>query len=516
MADPTWRYRVGNEERGPVTANELCALLAQGAIALQTPVWCAAVNKWVPAEVVPGFRQAAARAVAVTIPDLPPMEEPQEASAKTEITVPLEAVTDAATEEKPAASSVVESSTATAPIAAAQAPAAAPAAALAEPSSQASPASVPFVDASAYLPHPWLRFWSRSVDWCLSLIALVVFAALMFFVRGGRSLSATQTLEICGGWFVACLVMEAVMLSVFGVTPGKALLGISVEGAQARRPRFGQALSRSIQVWIFGEGLGIPVLSWMTRLIWLGLLSSGGQTIWDRNTLCRVRHQPCHFLRVASVAMLFCIIPALLFAAVAFMAVSHGSQIQNSKVALKNLWQTASQPAIKMFKTPSARPTPTTVATVPSRPAPKTSQATAVVPVKTSAADDGAKQLAGTWVIVVNQNTGSGTLRWKNSLILQDDGTFRQKVRAARHAAEQSEYSQDWAGNWTIKNNQLIETVTVSTSPQHPAGKYVFDLSNDTNSITMVMQSQPAGAAGSGSHPSYRFHKAMAVADTAE
>ncbi|HSZ56846.1 MAG TPA: RDD family protein [Tepidisphaeraceae bacterium] len=517
MADPTWRYRVGNEERGPVTAEEICTLLAQGAIALQTPVWCAAVAKWVPAEIVPGFRQAASHAANVAVPALPPIEAPEEDPADAEITVPLEAVTGPTPEEQPAAQTEPMAKTEMPapvepqPVASIVAPPESPAPAAGE--APRSPASVPFVDASAYLPHPWVRFWARSIDWCFSLIGLVIVAAVVFIATGARGSLPTRTaLEICGGWWIGCLLVEALMLAIFGATPGKALLGTRVEGRSGRPPSFGQALSRSIQVWIFGEALGIPILSWMTRVIWLALLSSSGQTIWDRNTLCRVRHQPCHFVRVASVAVMFCFIPALLFAAVIYMSMSHRPQLANPTVALKNLWQSTAQPAIKAFKSPVFPPA---VAAAPHT-TPKAGQTSPIVPVKTSPSDDRLRLLAGTWVIIVNQATSKGTLHWKNSLILQEDGTFRQKIRAGRHGVEQSEFSQDWAGKWTIKNNQLIQNVTVSTSPQHPAGTYVFNLSSDATSVMLKLQSQPDGAAPAGLHPSYRFHKAMAVADTTE
>lgn len=509
MADPTWRYRVGNEERGPVTAEEICQLLAQGAIALQTPVWCAAVAKWVPAEIVPGFRQAASRAAAVAVPDLPPIETPDDEPAEAEITVPLEAVTEQAAQAEPATDIELITSPQVPAPAEPRAAAAAQPAATTTVEAPPSPACVPFVDASAYLPHPWIRFWARSVDWCFFLIAFAVVASIALLVTGGGNLSTPKAMGICAAWWIGYLVVEAFMLSVFGTTPGKALLGIRVEGRPGRKPGFGQALSRSIQVWIFGEALGLPVLSWMTRVIWLALLSSSGQTIWDRNTYCRVRHQPCHFVRVASVAVMFCFIPALLFAAAAYMSIAHRPQLANPSVALKNFWQSTAQPAIKALK---PLPAKATVATAPHI-APKSQQPNPVIPVKTSPVDDRMRQLAGTWVIIVNQATSKGTLHWKNSLILQEDGTFREKVRAGRHGVEQSEFGQDWAGTWAIKSNQLVENVTVSTTPQHPAGTYVFNLSSDPTSFTLVLQSQPGGAA---QHPSYRFHKAMAVADTAE
>ena len=68
MADTDWRYRAGDVEQGPITAEDLCRLFAAGTLRLDTVVWCPAVDQWVQAATIPGFRQAAAAA--------PPSDQP--------------------------------------------------------------------------------------------------------------------------------------------------------------------------------------------------------------------------------------------------------------------------------------------------------------------------------------------------------------------------------------------------------------------------------------------------------
>jgi uncharacterized RDD family membrane protein YckC len=546
MADPTWRYRVGVEERGPVTAQEICDLLAQGAITLQTPLFCAAVNRWIAAEAIPGFRQAALRAETVVVPALPPIEAPP---------APAEpAATPAAAPPAPATQSQMQSvQIASATVTKNPAPVAAPAAAavekvavapepapvvarslvaqcvpavaqpapvITEPApavaqfapqvvqpeivAPAAPAQLSYAtpthDLYALQPHPWLRFWARLADCWICIAPSAVIAAVLvmpFWNHGAPSPFLVVTM-----FWAVFIGIESLMLAMFGTTPGKAMLKIRVESNQGEKPTLLQAIRRSIQVWFLGEAMGLPLLPIVTRLIAYAMLTSSGSTIWDRNTGLRVTHGRCHPLRIGSVAIFAWGLPALV-----------GAALVTSSTAMqfkKSLKPIALAPLVK----PNISITPARAFAAVPRPAPSVP---AFAPVKTAIVDERLRQLSGTWSIIVNQTTNQGTLHWKNTLMLQEDGTFRQKVRAARHSVEQSEYSQDWAGNWTIKDNQVIQTVTVSTSPQHPAGKYVFTLiTNDASSMTMQLQSQPATAAGASAHPTYKFHKAMSVADTAD
>ncbi|MEZ6235283.1 MAG: GYF domain-containing protein [Phycisphaerales bacterium] len=58
-----WYYVSGDEQRGPVTSEELRALAKQGAIASRTLVWKPGLSSWVPAQLVKGMLSEHARVV---------------------------------------------------------------------------------------------------------------------------------------------------------------------------------------------------------------------------------------------------------------------------------------------------------------------------------------------------------------------------------------------------------------------------------------------------------------------
>lgn len=93
-----------------------------------------------------------------------------------------------------------------------------------------------------------------------------------------------------GGDTVLCvlllmLFLEPAMLVKFGTTPGKWLLGLSVQNYEEQKLDYGAALERTWQVLWYGWGLNIPFY----RLIRLGksfLLCDRGETQrWERETV---------------------------------------------------------------------------------------------------------------------------------------------------------------------------------------------------------------------------------------
>lgn len=72
MSDNSWRYRVGNMEHGPIAAEDLCRLFMGNQVPLDASVWCAPIQRWVPANSIPAFRAAAAAA-----PNAAPLPPPE-------------------------------------------------------------------------------------------------------------------------------------------------------------------------------------------------------------------------------------------------------------------------------------------------------------------------------------------------------------------------------------------------------------------------------------------------------
>jgi len=134
-------------------------------------------------------------------------------------------------------------------------------------------------------PHPWIRYFARSFDFAL---------AVAVFLLGARL--ADVPLERPAAYFLGMLVygvyfaIEAVMISKLGTTPGKALFHVSVESAGGGTPSFHQSWRRSLGVYVRGVAFGIPLVMPLAQLFSYFQLVREGQTSWDRDFQCRVKH----------------------------------------------------------------------------------------------------------------------------------------------------------------------------------------------------------------------------------
>ena len=104
---------------------------------------------------------------------------------------------------------------------------------------------------------PWRRYFARILDISLYTYFVVAFQALLFNVN----MLSRSTLGNLLDTFIAFLIMiliEPVLLSKLGTTPGKWLLGLRVTGATGQPLSYLDALSRTVTVFWRGFGLNIP------------------------------------------------------------------------------------------------------------------------------------------------------------------------------------------------------------------------------------------------------------------
>jgi uncharacterized RDD family membrane protein YckC len=158
---------------------------------------------------------------------------------------------------------------------------------------------------------PWVRFWARSVDGIL--IAILVSVPLEFLMPaemnsrvGDRIYSATAMLV----W----IPIEAVLLSFFGTTPGKALLRVKVSNKDGSNLSFPQALRRSVGVWLRGQAIGIfPLATIVANFMSYRTLRDTGVTSWDRYGRFLVTHRTVGMLRAFAVILIFALFLVLVY-----------------------------------------------------------------------------------------------------------------------------------------------------------------------------------------------------------
>lgn len=155
---------------------------------------------------------------------------------------------------------------------------------------------------------PWSRFWARMIDYnCLGVVYGIIFKRYYRYVP-----------LIFFPFFTIMLIpllwipIESILLWTIGTTPGKWLLKIKLFSRGRRYDRnyltFQQAFKRSISVWFFGMGCGIPILQIITLIIAKIKLSHTGTTTWDKNCHLLVRTSGIGVLRIFIIILFFIII----------------------------------------------------------------------------------------------------------------------------------------------------------------------------------------------------------------
>lgn len=141
-------------------------------------------------------------------------------------------------------------------------------------------------ESATALARPWRRFWARVLDYWL-LIFPVGFLTGM--VMGSISVELLLWLQkpmsnLIVNWCLSPLVMplEGLIYGWLGTTPGKWLLGVQLLTVNGQHPTRGQYLRRQIDVYIFGLGAWLPLVSLLTTLYQYGKVRDGQAAGYDQ------------------------------------------------------------------------------------------------------------------------------------------------------------------------------------------------------------------------------------------
>jgi len=155
----------------------------------------------------------------------------------------------------------------------------------------------------------WARWCARSFDvwWETALVA-----TLLGLLLCRHSSAFLQWLETPFGWKLfglACipagLLLDALLHTVAGNTPGKALLGLRLERADGCHPGLSELAQRNARLWCSGLGLGLPLLSLFTMARQALRLRKDLPATYD-GALYLVRARPVGRLRKAVFGAAFC------------------------------------------------------------------------------------------------------------------------------------------------------------------------------------------------------------------
>ena len=146
--------------------------------------------------------------------------------------------------------------------------------------------------------YPWRRYWARLFD-ITFIMPIYIFIIALF--SPGLSYGITRMDSFVGGILLLLFYLiffEPMMLSSFGTTPGKALLGIKIRALSGKKISYTTAMRRGFLVWLSGMGMGIPFIALLTMIFAYRRLKRNGITNWDEKCGINVIHDQLSIFRV--------------------------------------------------------------------------------------------------------------------------------------------------------------------------------------------------------------------------
>ena len=159
-------------------------------------------------------------------------------------------------------------------------------------------------EAEIELAKAWPRFWARLLDITILSFPVGMLIGLLFPSLMVMDLSP-RVFEIVVGMIALplVLVVDALLLSLLGTSPGKAIVGLKVVDMEMRKLSTEAALRRNVLLYLKGLAGGIPLLN----LIGYGKghadLAERGFTTWDEATDSRVIENGYHIARATVAAV---------------------------------------------------------------------------------------------------------------------------------------------------------------------------------------------------------------------
>lgn len=109
------------------------------------------------------------------------------------------------------------------------------------------------------VPNPWRRYFARSLD--MSLYGLIIMVIMLYGFRinnGGNSWARFVELSMAS---VLMIVIEPLLLSTLGTTPGKWIFGLVLRDRKHNKITYLAGLWRTLHLFVAGYGLNIPIVN---------------------------------------------------------------------------------------------------------------------------------------------------------------------------------------------------------------------------------------------------------------
>lgn len=186
----------------------------------------------------------------------------------------------------------------------------------------------PEKDEEVVPPPPFLMWRRLGARWFDNLVYQTILVT--FFRIGGIPIFPDLDQPPSGWTIIALLlpviIMEAALISSIGLTPGKWLLNLRVTNHKGGLLTTGQAMMRSMRVWVLGMGMREPIILIFGHLFNFWIVKKRGAPLWDLTTGFRVSGKELTPQRVT----LFWVMFFLLFVAFSMIVYPEAQQFSEA------------------------------------------------------------------------------------------------------------------------------------------------------------------------------------------
>lgn len=132
--------------------------------------------------------------------------------------------------------------------------------------------------------HPWLRFFARCADYAIYTLLLYIGYHLILGNKPNFSILFQVCLLLAST--VLMFIVEPMLLSTLGTTPGKWLLGISITRNEGGKLSYRDAFWRTVKMFQYGQGYHIPLYNLYCYWCCREDLQKDQLLLWDEKYNC--------------------------------------------------------------------------------------------------------------------------------------------------------------------------------------------------------------------------------------
>lgn len=162
------------------------------------------------------------------------------------------------------------------------------------------------------LARPWPRLWARSFDVLVYALPVGMIIGMLFPQLFYYEIFQGPFGDLAAGIVVlpVIMVIDAVIISLTGTSPGKAIAGLRVVTMEARKPSMETSLMRNIRCYFQGLAAGIPLANFITYVLSYQRVREQDTAWWDDATDTRVMSVANDGTRTWAIAICFILLNA--------------------------------------------------------------------------------------------------------------------------------------------------------------------------------------------------------------